>query len=95
MYHQQQLHSHNQHLSSRPGLPPEKQFLLQGGGDAVAGKCCRCATGRPPETTAAGAMASAHIESRDPNVGPPAYLMLLSTQLRWASPLRPTPNPPL
>ncbi|KAF8680772.1 hypothetical protein HU200_045618 [Digitaria exilis] len=34
MYHQQQLHSHNQHLSSRPGLPPEKQFLLQGGGDA-------------------------------------------------------------
>jgi hypothetical protein len=34
MYHQQQLHSHNQHLSARPGLPPEKQFLLQGGGDA-------------------------------------------------------------
>ena len=34
MYHQQQLHNHNQHLSSRPGLPPEKQFLLQGGGDA-------------------------------------------------------------
>lgn len=32
MYHQQQLHSHKQHLSSRPGLPPEKQFLLQGGG---------------------------------------------------------------
>ncbi|TKW36578.1 hypothetical protein SEVIR_2G449400v4 [Setaria viridis] len=31
MYHQQQLHGHNQHLSSRPGLPPEKQFLLQGG----------------------------------------------------------------
>jgi SHAQKYF class myb-like DNA-binding protein len=29
---QQQLHSHNQHLpSSGPGLPPEKQFLLQGG----------------------------------------------------------------
>jgi len=34
MYHQQQLHGHNQHLSSRSGLPPEKQFLLQGGGDA-------------------------------------------------------------
>ncbi|WVZ67131.1 hypothetical protein U9M48_016255 [Paspalum notatum var. saurae] len=33
MYHQQQLHGHNQHLSSsRHGLPPEKQFLLQGGG---------------------------------------------------------------
>ncbi|CAN6206506.1 unnamed protein product [Urochloa humidicola] len=31
MYHQQQLHGHNQHLSSRPGLPPEKQFFLQGG----------------------------------------------------------------
>ncbi|OEL36574.1 Myb family transcription factor APL [Dichanthelium oligosanthes] len=31
MYHQQQLHGHSQHLSSRPGLPPEKQFLLQGG----------------------------------------------------------------
>ncbi|CAN6219985.1 unnamed protein product [Urochloa humidicola] len=31
MYHQQHLHGHNQHLSSRPGLPPEKQFLLQGG----------------------------------------------------------------
>uniref|UniRef100_A0A0A9DHX6 HTH myb-type domain-containing protein n=1 Tax=Arundo donax TaxID=35708 RepID=A0A0A9DHX6_ARUDO len=34
MYHQQQLQSHNQHLSSRPGLPPERQFLLQGGGDS-------------------------------------------------------------
>lgn len=34
MYHQQQLHGHNQHLSPRAGLPPEKQFLLQGGGDA-------------------------------------------------------------
>ena len=34
MYHQQQLHGHSQHLSSRSGLPPEKQFLLQGGGDA-------------------------------------------------------------
>ncbi|XP_062187116.1 myb-related protein 1-like isoform X2 [Phragmites australis] len=37
MYHrqqQQQLHIHNQHLSSRPSLPPEKQFLLQGGGDS-------------------------------------------------------------
>ncbi|TVU37187.1 hypothetical protein EJB05_10490 [Eragrostis curvula] len=36
MYHQQhqQLQSHNQHLSSRPSLPPEKQFLLQGGGDS-------------------------------------------------------------
>ncbi|CAL5071103.1 unnamed protein product [Urochloa decumbens] len=30
MYHQQHLHGHN-HLSSRPGIPPEKQFLLQGG----------------------------------------------------------------
>ncbi|PUZ73492.1 hypothetical protein GQ55_2G478800 [Panicum hallii var. hallii] len=34
MYHQQQFHGHNQHLSSRSGIPPEKQFLLQGGGDA-------------------------------------------------------------
>ncbi|XP_062190507.1 myb-related protein 1-like isoform X2 [Phragmites australis] len=36
MYHQQQqqLHSHNQHPSSRSSLPPEKQFLLQGGGDS-------------------------------------------------------------
>ncbi|KAJ1292474.1 hypothetical protein BS78_02G394200 [Paspalum vaginatum] len=40
MYHQQQLHGHNQHLpsSSRHGLPPEQQFLLQGGGsEADAG----------------------------------------------------------
>ncbi|KAK3128067.1 hypothetical protein QOZ80_7AG0582110 [Eleusine coracana subsp. coracana] len=34
MYHQQQLQSHKQHLPSRPTLPPEKQFLLQGGGDS-------------------------------------------------------------
>jgi hypothetical protein len=38
MYHQQQLHTHNQHLSSsRPGLPPEKQFLLHGHGAGGGG----------------------------------------------------------
>lgn len=38
MYHQQQLHTHNQHLSSsRPGLPPEKQFLLHGAGGGGGG----------------------------------------------------------
>ncbi|XP_006658148.1 myb-related protein 1-like isoform X2 [Oryza brachyantha] len=37
MYHQQQIQSENQHLSSRPVLPPEKQFLLQGGTDSSSG----------------------------------------------------------
>jgi hypothetical protein len=36
MYHQQQqqLHSHRQHMSSRPSLYPEKKFPLKGQGGA-------------------------------------------------------------
>jgi uncharacterized FAD-dependent dehydrogenase len=36
MYHQQQqqLHSHRQHMSSRPSLYPEKKFAMKGQGGA-------------------------------------------------------------
>jgi hypothetical protein len=39
MYHhqQQQLHSHRQHMSSRPSLSPEKKFPLKGRGGGDAG----------------------------------------------------------
>uniref|UniRef100_A0A0D9X320 HTH myb-type domain-containing protein n=1 Tax=Leersia perrieri TaxID=77586 RepID=A0A0D9X320_9ORYZ len=37
MYHQQQVQSDSQHLSSRSGLPPEKQFQLHGGVDSSSG----------------------------------------------------------
>lgn len=39
MYHQQQhqLHTHTQHLSSRPSLSPEKKFLRQGQGGGDSG----------------------------------------------------------